>query len=324
MRLILLGGALAFSVIAGFNDGGNVMAVAVTTGSVHPGVALVVSITGILAGPAIFGTAVATTIATRIVDMQSLPPWGMLSVLVAALMAVLVAWAESMPTSLTFALAGALVGVTWAEKGIAAVRWAGVATVWASLLLSVCLGFLMGFLLYRIGAALLIRVSPREGPWLRTAYYLALALVSLGYGANDAEKVLGLLGVVAALGTGASAFRVPFWALPAAAATYGAGVILGGQRIVRTVGHKVFRMRRTHALFVQAATGMVVLALAVAGGPVSTSQCLDSAIMGVGTGLSRRRVHWEVAIEMVAAVLVTVLMSFALGLTFGVLARTMG
>ncbi len=289
---------LAFNLLAGFNDGGNLLATLLPS-RVRPIVlwlwlAVVVSL-----GPIVLGTQVADTIVRRIVTPQSLGPI-LAPATLSALLVVLVSWWQRVPTSMSLALIGAMVGA--GTVGGAHVLWAGATRALVGFILTVLLGGLLGLMIARYGRQVLRHL--RRGAVLSMILLLTALLEGLAYGGNDLEKAIGLLRF--------SGFSLHA-AVLSAALSFALGSAVGSWRIARTVSSQILRLRPPEALYTQAATGLAVLAAATAGIPVSTSQTVDASLLGVGSAENPRHVGWTVARRMIFAWVVTPVAAFVMG-----------
>ena len=277
---------LVFNLLAGFNDGGNLIATLLPS-RLRPILLWVWLAVVVALGPAVLGTHVADTIVRRIVAPQGLgrilAPAAAASVLV-----VLASWWLRVPTSMSLALIGAMAGAALATGG--QVLWAGALRALVGFVLTVLLGGLLGLLCARYGRQLLRRLQ--RGTALAALLLATALLEGLAYGGNDLEKAIGLLQF--------SGFA-PTTAVLSAAASFAVGSVFGSWRIARTVSSQILRLRPPEALYTQAATGLAVVLASTLGVPVSTSQTVDASLLGVGTAQDPRKVGWRVARRMVAA-----------------------
>jgi PiT family inorganic phosphate transporter len=133
----------------------------------------------------------------------------------------------------------------------------------------------------------------------------ALAL-ALSHGTNDAQKTMGII-TMGLVGSGfLTQFQVPLWVIAASAAAISVGTAMGGWRIIRTLGGKFYKIRPVHGFTAQSASAAVIIGAALLGGPVSTTQVVSSAILGVGSAERLSKVRWGVAGNIVTAWLLTV------------------
>jgi PiT family inorganic phosphate transporter len=289
---------LAFNLLAGFNDGGNLLATLLPS-RVRPillwlWLAVVVGL-----GPIVLGTQVADTIVRRIVTPATLAPI-LAPATLAALLVVLVSWWQRVPTSMSLALIGAMVGA--GTTAGSHVIWAGATRALVGFILTVVLGGLLGLVIARYGRQLLRRL--RRGAVLSLLLVVTALLEGIAYGGNDLEKAIGLLNF-----SGFSLHAAVLFAV----LSFAVGSAVGSWRIARTVSSQILRLRPPEALYTQAATGIAVLAAAAAGIPVSTSQTVDAGLLGVGSAENPRHVGWRVARRMVSAWVFTPLAAFVIG-----------
>ena len=289
---------LCFNLLAGFNDGGNLLATLLPT-RLRPVLLWLWLAVIISAGPLLLGTHVADTITRRIVLPQTLghvfEP-----ALIASLAVVLVSWWQRVPTSMSLALIGAMAGAG-AAAGLPVV-WSGAVRALVGFILTVALGGLLWLLAARSGMALLRRL--RRGLAVSLLLFLTAALEGVAYGGNDLEKAIGLLH-----------FRGLRWedAILLSVLSFAAGSVIGSWRIARTVGSQILRLRPPEALYTQMATGVSVVLAALTGIPVSTSQTVDASLLGVGSAENPRHVGWGVVRRMAAAWVLTPVSAFLVG-----------
>ncbi|MES1954495.1 phosphate transporter [Salinisphaera hydrothermalis EPR70] len=319
LLLILgIGVVLAFDFTNGFNDAANMVATLVASRAMTPLQAVILVAVFTFAGPVLAGTAVADTIG-GFVDLGPLPPsTGVLVVVCGVLGAVLwniVIWWWAMPSSSTHALVGSLVGAVWVSTGAGAVNWGldpllqgqmtGVTKVLLSLLLSPPAGFIAGWLLHRLMLFLLRAAHPSINRRLRQSQWLTASALAFSHGANDAQKGMGIITLLLVLAGTLPTFSVPIWVIALSATSMTLGTVLGGWRIVRTVGFGIYKLRPIHGLDAQLTSSAVVFGASLFGGPVSTTHVVNSSIMGIGASEHVRRVHWLKAREIVLTWVVT-------------------
>lgn len=298
--------ALAFAFTNGIQDAANSVATLVATRAGRPGRALIMAALVILVAPLLVGAAVASTIA-GLVDVSPAETAGVMG---AALLAALVwnaaAWWRGIPSSSSHALVGGLVGAAVASGGLDAVNWigrdglkpAGVVAVLVGLAVAPPLGAAAAFGALRLLRRALRRGTKRLAAPVRGAQWLTSGLLSAGQGANDAQKAVGVITVVLAADGVTSSATAPLWAVPAASGAMALGVVLGGWRIVRTIGRRIYELRQLDALASQTGSAAVLLGASLAGAPISATHVVSSSVVGIG-GARRRwgRVRWAVVRE---------------------------
>jgi inorganic phosphate transporter, PiT family len=212
------------------------------------------------------------------------------------------AWLVGVPSSSSHALVGGLAGAAIAAAGIGAVNWGGfdgwrpegVAAVLVALAVSPILGTGAAFVALRVYRRALRRATRRFTAPVRRAQWVTSGLLSAGQGANDAQKAVGVISLVL-VANDASAGGTPTWAVAAAAAAMAAGTALGGWRLVRTIGQRIYDLRALDALASQTASAGILLGASAAGAPVSATHVVSSSVVGVGGARERwGRVRWAV------------------------------
>jgi PiT family inorganic phosphate transporter len=313
--------ALAFNVVAGFNDGGNLLASAAASRTIPVPIAWCLIVGFAFAGPFVFGTAVAKTLGAGIADYSTLGVPLLLAAVVASLAVVLLAFWARVPTMMSLALVSAMVGSLLVTRGPGVLNWGGVAKVCVSLFGSALVGFVVGAFAFSVLRFLLRPATRAAGERLMNLQYGTVALQALGYGANDAEKMIGMMAAAGAAHAAGRVFEVPLWTIIAALGAFAAGLSIGGLRVAKTIGGKIFTIRPAHALAYQGSAGSTVLMASLLGGPLSTTETTASAIIGVGAVARGRRVHWGLVRRIVAAWLVTAPAGLAAGAIAGLIVR---
>ena len=303
VEVALVGAACAYGVISGFNDGGSLLASFTSGRVISPRVAALLLV-AVPLGPLVLGTAVAETVGTSVIDLRAAGSAGFVAVVAVSIAVVLLSWRVRIPTSMTLALVGAMLG--WAAAGHAAVRWPGVLRVLIGMPVSVAGGALGAFVLYRLVRLLLGGMAHRHLLLIARLQVTSAALEAFAYGANDLEKTIGLIAVARVIDApGAPVSFHDAFALGAAFLCFLAGTLVGGWRLAYRVGFGVFRVRPVQAMSAQTGAGLAVAALSLAGAPVSSTQTINGSLVGVGAAARASAIRWGVVREMVASWLVT-------------------
>ncbi|MEZ4444475.1 MAG: inorganic phosphate transporter [Polyangiaceae bacterium] len=316
LLILTVVGVFVFDFTNGFHDTANLIATAVASRAMRPIPAVVIAAVFTLLGPLIAGTAVADTVG-QIVTLDGMPAIAAVTVVLAALAGAITwnigTWLFGIPSSSSHALVGALCGTTLVTRGASGIHWGlgsegltGVARVTITLLVSPVLGMIAGFLAQRLARLALRRATPRINGPIKHLQVVGTALMAFSHGANDAQKSMGVLTLVLLLSGHLDRFVVPTWVVFLCAAAITSGTVLGGWRIVKTLGFGIYRLRPIHALNVQLASGGVILGAAFFGGPVSTTHVVSSAVMGVGAAERPRGVRWQKARDIAWTWLVTI------------------
>jgi PiT family inorganic phosphate transporter len=319
---LAIAAALAFSLTNGFHDAANAIATLVSTRGARPAQAVALSAVFNLLGATLFGTAVAGTVAGLVMLPESEAVAAIGAGTLAAVVWNLLTWWRGLPSSSGHALVGGLVGAALAADGTSAVNWGGmnglrpegVLGVLIVLAISPVIGFALGALATRAAAPVLRRATRRvEGP-IRGGEWAMSAALSFSHGTNDAQKSMGVIAALL-LATGhIQSESVPLWVKITSGAALTIGTALGGWRIVRTIGRRIFRLKPIDAFTSQGTSTAVILGSSALGAPVSTTQVVASSVVGVGGGHRRwRHVRWRVVRAMGLAWLFTLPATAALG-----------
>ena len=313
--------ALSFALTNGFHDASNAIATLVATRGATPGQAVVLSAVFNMAGAVLLGTAVADTIG----KIVTVPQPQMVSVVGAGLAGAtawnLITWWLGLPSSSGHALVGGLAGSAIADGmlsgygGPESVNWGGVEGwhptgvigVLVALFISPPLGFLFAFVLLRGLRVLSRRWTIRWTGPVRGGGWIAAAGLSFSHGGNDAQKAMGVIAALLLASGHTTSLTVPLWAKVVTGVALTLGTALGGWRIVRTIGRRIFSLTPVDSLSSQLSSTAVILGASLVGAPVSTTQVVASSVVGVGAGRRRwRHVRWQIVREMGVAWLTTI------------------
>jgi PiT family inorganic phosphate transporter len=256
----------------------------------------------------VFGLNVAHTIGTGIIDPTVIDTQVIFAAMIGAIVWNLVTWALGIPSSSSHALIGGLVGGGMAKAGISAAVWSGLSKTLAAIVLSPLIGFVLAMFL----VAGVSWVSVRSTPFtvdraFRVFQFASASLYSLGHGGNDAQKTMGIIAVLLfSQGKLGTEFYVPFWVVLACQASMALGTLMGGWRIVRTMGLRLTKLTPMQG-FCAETGGAITLFMATAlGVPVSTTHTITGAIVGVGAARRASAVRWNVASSIVYAWVITI------------------
>jgi PiT family inorganic phosphate transporter len=314
--------SIAFAFTNGFHDAANAIATLVATRAARPRQAIVLAAVFNMLGALLVGSAVADMIA-GIVTVSAADAVEVIGagVLAATLWNILTWW-RGLPSSSAHALVGGLCGSAFAEAGIEAIRWGGlegikpvgIAGVMIALAISPVLGFGFGLLFARLDRRLLRRATRRVRSPIRASEWAMSAALAFGHGANDAQKAMGVIAALLVASGHLSTLAVPLWVKLACGAALTLGTSMGGWRIIRTIGRRIFRLASIDAFASQSASTAVILPASYLGAPVSTTQVVASSVVGVGGGRRRwHHVRWSVVRSIAYAWLLTLPASALLG-----------
>jgi PiT family inorganic phosphate transporter len=306
MLSVLIASALVFDFLNGFHDSANLVATMIASRAVSPRRALAISAAAEFAGPFLFGVAVAVAVGKGLLDPAAVTLPVVLAAVWAAIGWNLLTWHFGLPSSSSHALVGGLLGAAVLAGGWRVVQLQGLYIVLLALFLSPVLGLLAGWLTMRLVLFLARGATPRINSFFKRAQVLTSIGLALSHGSNDAQKTMGIITLGLVVSGAVDSFRVPLWVVVASAGTIALGIASGGWRLIRTLGARIYRIRPVHGFSSQISAAGVIMAAALAGGPVSTTHVVSSAIMGVGGAERPERVRWGVAAEMVRAWLLTI------------------
>jgi PiT family inorganic phosphate transporter len=317
--------ALLFDYINGFHDAANSIATVVSTRVLTPGQAVVwAAVFNFLAAFG-FGTAVAKTVGSGMVELSVVTGPVIFSGLIGAIAWDLITWYVGLPTSSSHALVGGYAGAAVAKAGFGAVIVSG----WTKTLLFIVIAPILGMclaLILSIMATWLFRSFPprRVDVWFRRLQLVSAALYSLGHGTNDAQKTMGIIAGVLVTAHYLDSFYIPRWVILSAHAAIGLGTLTGGWRIVHTMGSKITKLQPFGGFAAETAGAITLFTASSLGVPVSTTHTITGAIVGVGAVRRASAVRWGVARRIVWAWILTIpaaaiiaAFSYAIGRLFG-------
>ena len=317
--------ALVFDYINGFHDAANSIATVVSTRVLSPGKAVIWAAFFNFVAAFTFGTAVAKTVGSGMIDVKVVTFAVIFAGLIGAIAWDLITWYFGLPTSSSHALIGGYAGAAVVKAGWIAIVPSG----WTKTLLFIVLSPLIGMAL---GLALmtaifwLFRWTPpsRVDRWFRRLQLVSAAFFSLNHGANDAQKTMGIIaGVLFAAGY-IQTFDIPFWVILAAHTAIGLGTLAGGWRIIHTMGSKITKLQPVGGFAAETAAALSILIATQTGVPVSTTHAITGAIVGVGATRRLSAVRWGVAGQIVWAWVLTIPAAFLIAMAAYTLLRLGG
>lgn len=298
--------ALTFDYINGFHDTANAIATSVSTKALSPRAAIVVAACLNFLG-ALSGTAVAATIGKEIVAPEVVTPDVLIAALVGAIFWNLFTWYFGIPSSSSHALIGGLTGAVIGAFGAGQVKWYGFGKILAGLLISPVAGVVIGSLIMTLLFWIFSTVAPsRLNNGFRKLQILSACMASFAHGSNDAQKSMGIITIVLISGGLISTFHVPLWVKCACALSMAAGTAIGGWKIIRTMGGKIFRIEPINGFAADFTSSMIIWIASLLGAPVSTTHVVSSSIMGVGAAKRFKGVRWNIARQILIAWVVTI------------------
>jgi len=310
--LIVIGLALIFDFLNGMRDASNIVATMISSRAFSPRVALGITAVAEFLGPFLFGVVVAKTIGDDIVQSSVLTLGVVASALIGAIVWNLITWYFGIPGSSSHALIGGMVGAVIMGAGISAIKFAGLGIVLIALFASPIIGFVVGFILTRVIYFLVRGASPSINGFFKRSQFFTAVAMAFSHGTNDAQKTMGIISLSLVISGVLPSFQVPTWVIALSAGAIAIGTSLGGWRLIRTLGGKFYKIRPLHSFSTQLSSAGVILGASFFGVPVSTSQVVSSAIIGVGSSERASKVRWSVAEDIVSAWLITIPASAAL------------
>jgi inorganic phosphate transporter, PiT family len=301
--------ALFFDFTNGAHDSANAIATVVSTKVLSPKVAVCMAALLNLAG-AFLGTHVAETVGSGIVTPETVQGCQPLvaAALIGAIFWNLLTWYFGLPSSSSHALIGGLMGATVAYKGFASLNYTVIANkILLPLIISPLAGFLGGYLLMLGLSWAFVRTTPRRVNTLfKRLQIISSAFMATSHGLNDAQKTMGIVTLALLIFHHIDSFVIPFWVKLACALAMGLGTAAGGWKIVKTMGHRIFKMEPVHGFAAETAAALVITSASAMGAPISTTHTISTAVLGVGASKRLSAVRWGVAGNMVVAWILTI------------------
>src|ERR1700735_1017639 len=299
--------ALAFDFLNGLHDTANSIATLVSTRMLRPRYAVIWAAFFNFIAFLVFGVHVAQTIGIGIISPEVMDAQVIFGALVGAIIWNVITWWAGIPSSSSHALIGGLVGAGATKAGVGAIVWSGLLTTGAFIVLSPLLGFFLALLLVLAVSWVFVRANPRSAePVFQWLQFGAASLISLGHGGNDAQKTMGIIAVLLfSQGLLGNEFYVPFWVVITCQAAIALGTLIGGWRIVKTVGSKITRMTPVQGCCASAGGAIMLFVATFLGIPVSTTHTVTGSIIGVGAARKVSAVRWNIAGNIVIAWIVT-------------------
>ncbi len=307
--------ALAFDFINGFHDAANSIATVVSTRVLSPGKAVIWAAFFNFVAAFGFGTAVARTIGSGMIDIRAVTLAVIFAGLLGAIVWDLITWYWGLPTSSSHALIGGYAGAAVTKAGFSVIIPSGWTKTLIFVVVSPMIGLAAGLGLMVAIYWLFRRMSPtRVDKWFRRLQLLSAALFSLNHGANDAQKTMGIIaGLLFTAGYLHGPFYVPFWVVLIAHAAIGLGTLSGGWRIIHTMGSRITKLQPVNGFAAETGAASAILLATHFGIPVSTTHAITGAIVGVGATRRLSAVRWGVAGQIVWAWLLTIPAAAAIG-----------
>ncbi len=305
--IALIAIALLFDFLNGLHDAANSIATIVSTRVLRPKYAVMWAAFFNFIAFLFFGLHVANTIGTGIVSAGIVDARVIFGALMGAISWNIITWLAGIPSSSSHALIGGLLGAAVTKAGSAAIVWYGLIKTTVAIVLSPMTGFFLALMLVLLVSWLFVRANPRSvDSTFRTLQFISASLYSLGHGGNDAQKTMGIIAVLLfSTGHLGSEFYVPFWVVITCQFFMGLGTLMGGWRIVHTMGSKITRLTPMQGCCAETGGAITLFAATYLGVPVSTTHTITGSIIGVGAARKISAVRWNVASGIVVAWVIT-------------------
>lgn len=311
--------ALIFTLTNGLHDSSSVVATFISCGAAAPFQALLLAAICGFVGALTGGSAVAYTVSAIVIIPADT---ALLNVLLAAMIGAvvwnLVTWKFGFPSSSTHALIGGLVGAVWIARGRNCIFWGwseligpghqlmGITKIVAALMIAPVIGFIAAFILQKISRIALRNAKSTLNKWIKRIQWVLAGLLAYSFGANDTQKIVGIISLALASANHLSDQVGPLWVKVLVGAVMFAGMMLGGWPIMKTIGRGIYTIRPIHSLNSQlSSAGCLVLSTAL-GAPVSTTHIVVGSVAGVGGADEYKMVNWKIGKEIMIAWFITI------------------
>ena len=308
--IFLIGVALLFDFLNGLHDAANSIATIVSTRVLKPQWAVAWAAFFNFIAFLFFGLHVAKTVGSGIIHPDAIDNAVIFGALMGAITWNVVTWLGGIPSSSSHALVGGLIGAGIAKAGFGVVVIEGIIKTGSAIFLSPFVGFVLALFLVLIVSWLFVRSRPNFADSVfRKLQFVSAALYSLGHGGNDAQKTMGIIAALLyahGLGGPPGEFHVPLWVVLTCQAAMGLGTLMGGWRIVKTMGSKITKLSPMQGFCAETGGAITLFMATGLGIPVSTTHTITGAIVGVGAARRVSAVRWNIASSIVVAWVITI------------------
>ncbi len=306
LLLAIILAALVYDFFNGFNDCANAIATTVSTRALTPRAAIIMAWLLNFFG-ALSHTAVAATVGKGVIDPQHVSLTLVLAALIGASMWTGLASFSGIPVSVTHSLIGGLLGAGIVAQGFEIIVWKGIKKIILAMIFSPILGFLGGLFLIVLVSWIFKNSSFRRvNHSFRRWQILSAAWMAYSHGMNDAQNAMGVIAMaLVSYGTLAT-FKIPLWVMLACATAMALGTSIGGWKVIRTMGSKMFKLQPVHGFSAETSAAAVIAGMSLIGAPISTTHVISTAIMGAGSSHRLSAVRWGIVRNIVIAWIVTI------------------
>lgn len=310
--------ALIFTLTNGLHDASSVVATFISCGAANPIQAICLAATFGFFGALTSGSAVANTVsAIVIIPTEAALLNILLAGMIGAVLWNLVTWKFGFPSSSTHALVGGIVGAVWVSRGMEYILWGwseligpshefiGITKIITALVLSPVLGFMAAFLFQTIAKIILRNAKFTLNIWIKRLQWIIAALLAYSHGANDTQKIIGVISLALAAGSYPFGQFNSIWLNAFGGLVMFLGTMLGGWSIMKTIGRDIYVIRPIHSLNSQLSSGGSIILATALGAPVSTTHVVVGSVAGVGAADEFRMVNWNIGKEIIIAWCIT-------------------
>jgi PiT family inorganic phosphate transporter len=306
LLLAIILAALVYDFFNGFNDCANAIATTISTRALSPRAAILMAWVLNLFG-ALSHTAVATTLGKGVIDPQHVSLTLVLAALIGASAWTAMASFSGIPVSVTHSLIGGLLGAGIVASGLEVIVLQGVNKIILAMFLSPILGFLGGLLLIVIISWIFKNSSFRTvNRHFKRLQILSAAWMAFSHGMNDAQNAMGIIAMALVSYGALATFEVPLWVKIACASAMALGTSVGGWKVIKTMGSKVFKLQPVHGFSAETSAAAVIAGMSLIGAPISTTHVISAAIMGSGSSARLSVVRWGIVKTIVIAWIITI------------------
>jgi len=306
LLLAIIAAALVYDFFNGFNDCANAIATTVSTRALSPRTAILMAWVLNFFG-ALSHTAVAATVGKGVIDPEQVSLSLVLVALIGASVWTGMASFSGIPVSVTHSLIGGLLGAGIVASGFKIIMVQGIRKIILAMILSPILGFVGGLVLIVLISWTFKNSSFRTvNLHFKRWQILSAAWMAFSHGMNDAQNAMGIIAMaLVSYGTLAT-FKVPLWVMFACATAMALGTSIGGWRVIKTMGSKVFKLQPVHGFSAETSAAAVIAGMSFIGAPISTTHVISTAIMGAGSSSRLSAVRWGIVRNIVIAWIITI------------------
>jgi len=316
--IVVIVTALIFTLTNGLHDASSVVATFISCGAANPIQATCLAAIFGFVGAVTSGSAVANTVSAIVtIPIETALLKILLAGMIGAVIWNVVTWKFGLPSSSTHALVGGIVGAVWVSRGANYILWGwseffgpdhqliGIIKIVAALILSPLMGFVVAFLLQKLSNILLRNAKFTVNIWLKNIQWIIAALLAYSHGANDTQKIVGILLLALAAARYPFGSIDPVWISALGGGVMFVGTLLGGWSIMKTIGRGIYTIRPIHSLNSQLSSGGSIILATMFGAPVSTTHVVVGSVAGVGSADEFRMVNWGIGKEITIAWCIT-------------------